>query len=1455
MDTTPSTITHLGSLPLDSTRSNNTLPIEVYVHDLSFSIIPKPSPVVKSLRNLNRKALQAVQWTKKTLHQTSATSEISASTPTMQDVTNVGLNIFRNVSMTVKPGQVCLLLGSSGAGKTSLLNALSGRFDPDRTAMSGSIQYNGGKPSKYWKTGAVGYLDQDDHLQPYLTPRETLEFVASMHTATARLTPQMKETIDKVLGNLGLRGCADRRIGNASDGVQGDNGGSGGASVTNNGGGGQQGLSGGEKRRVSVAIQLLTDPSVLFCDEPTSGLDAYSSFELIKTLTTLAKEGGKTIIASIHQPRSEIFRLLAENDGQLVLLSLGNIVYSGPIVESLDWFVEAGAEPCPKDMNPFEYMLDMSAVDYSSERAEAETRKRRQHLIDAWAKHMQSEMPTAKHQHHQQDLDVSVVEEDEAVDTDTRGGGGVSQKQALAQQSGCLQLLRDAGNALRTTVIHSFLLSKRGLQSQYRDPAFIISYLVIHVIIGIWIGYIFYGVEVVSLALRARVSLSLAMAAFQPFLSMTAMVYRASNDVRIFDRERKDRWYGPAPYIASSVVKNIPMSCLGTIVYSTIVYYISGLRADSIYYYFMTMLTLAATQLTQCGYILISTTFSRGFPAASLISFAGFIVFCFKILVSIEFTDRQFECPYMRDGVPDTEKCEAFLGNVIISQFNSFPNYFPGPIAIFLIHMAAYMGIAWAILTIKVYEPSEPSTPGSVIDLLADIFISPFVSTKIITKEKSKSQETIQGSSNNDDEILSLQKTTIHHSEKEKDPISERLALAEFDTNSPVDATASEKARAVAASSSSSEDGATRIDMYNQRLDAREPVEIRVDGLQLSAESYQWQIFPRHQENGGQHRSKGFFFARWIQRQKKTKRLLQGITATFPSGELTAILGGSGAGKTSLLNLMLQRSPQNLKSAGDIWFNKHKNPSLRKVNSVCAYVRQDDSFLYSHLTVRETLQYAAELSMSPSLTRGEKYAKVESIMELMGLLECADVLVGSEDTKGCSGGQRRRVSIAIQLVLEPSCLVLDEPTTGLDAMTALALVRTLKAIAQSGRTVVCSIHQPRHDIWNEFDSVILLVSEGRLGYAGKRADALTFFEQNGFTLPEHTNPADFIIDVASINYQSPETEAATRQQVEKIAKAFAEYREQQHVVATGTDAEASSSQESAPKLQRRPPYYATFWRAFPVLTRRSFRNTFRQKSLFYNRISLPLMVSILSAFYYHFQDISPMGMIIRAGFIQQLMVVTYSGLLTGVCQFPMERDLAFHDLSNGLYGGTSFFMAYMANEFPLTIVGAGVMTILNRSIAAMFQWTPFETAIFFLVAITFVATGESLAIIIGSWTNNSAIVVNGGIAYVLVYSLMAGVVNPNMVKALVDLSYISLWRFGTIALTLIEASGLRVECTNDMIRRGLCPFTKGEEGLRYIRYSQYKLTDCLIAVVGLTFFYRFVAWAMLMARIKKQRWQ
>lgn len=247
---------------------------------------------------------------------------------------------------------------------------------------------------------------------------------------------------------------------------------------------------------------------------------------------------------------------------------------------------------------------------------------------------------------------------------------------------------------------------------------------------------------------------------------------------------------------------------------------------------------------------------------------------------------------------------------------------------------------------------------------------------------------------------------------------------------------------------------------YNNQLSlsAVDPVDVQVRNLAVQVDSSPSplslaSLIPRKRKSNGGAES-------------KTKTILHDVSANMPRGTLTAIIGGSGSGKTTMLNAMAERiTSGRLTITGNTSFN-----GQRGINSIrSAYVMQQDVLLPT-LTVRETLQYSADLRLPPPTTEEERKKVVEEVILELGLKECADTRIGNNIHKGCSGGEKRRTSIGVQLLSNPSVLSLDEPTTGLDATSAFQLVRTLKSLAGKRRTIVTTIHQPRSEIWGLFDN-------------------------------------------------------------------------------------------------------------------------------------------------------------------------------------------------------------------------------------------------------------------------------------------------------------------------------------------------------------------------------------------------
>lgn len=249
-------------------------------------------------------------------------------------------------------------------------------------------------------------------------------------------------------------------------------------------------------------------------------------------------------------------------------------------------------------------------------------------------------------------------------------------------------------------------------------------------------------------------------------------------------------------------------------------------------------------------------------------------------------------------------------------------------------------------------------------------------------------------------------------------------------------------------------------------------------------------------------------------------------------------MGSSGAGKTSLLNLLAGRitTSKGAKATGSVRLNGEPR-DYNKFSKLAAYVLQDDD-MFAELTVEEQLTYAALLRLPSHMPREKKLMRVQKVIQELGLGKVKNTQIGNQIVRGISGGEKKRVNIGTELVTDPSLLFLDEPTTGLDSFNALNVMTSLRHLASNGRTVVSTIHQPRSSIFALFDQLCLL-SEGRVMYFGPAKDAVPYFAALSFKSPAQFNPADFFLDLLSVDPRSSEREENTTARVEYLGHKFA----------------------------------------------------------------------------------------------------------------------------------------------------------------------------------------------------------------------------------------------------------------------------------------------------------------------------
>ena len=250
-----------------------------------------------------------------------------------------------------------------------------------------------------------------------------------------------------------------------------------------------------------------------------------------------------------------------------------------------------------------------------------------------------------------------------------------------------------------------------------------------------------------------------------------------------------------------------------------------------------------------------------------------------------------------------------------------------------------------------------------------------------------------------------------------------------------------------------------------------------------------------------------FDFENLAYETRSGKKILQEVTGTMARGSMWGVMGGSGAGKSTFLNVLMGKASH---TGGAVKINGWSK-DMNKYKKLIGYVPQDD-IVFPELTVRENILHSARCRLPASWRDKEIQDHVDSLLACLQLTHVQHLRVGDPVKPTISGGQRKRVNIGIELAAAPMAIFLDEPTSGLDATSASSIMRLLKAVSKLGVTVIAIVHQPREKIFYEFDQLLLLAS-GRSVYSGATEGVHGYFESMGFAFPQRANPADTLMDI------------------------------------------------------------------------------------------------------------------------------------------------------------------------------------------------------------------------------------------------------------------------------------------------------------------------------------------------------
>lgn len=543
------------------------------------------------------------------------------------------------------------------------------------------------------------------------------------------------------------------------------------------------------------------------------------------------------------------------------------------------------------------------------------------------------------------------------------------------------------------------------------------------------------------------------------------------------------------------------------------------------------------------------------------------------------------------------------------------------------------------------------------------------------------------------------------------------------------------------------------------------------------------------------------------------KDILRGMAGSARRGEMLAILGPTGSGKTSLLNVLAARVPYNKKGelSGTITINGQirDEHAFRRIS---AYVLQDD-LLYPHLTVYETLYLAAQFLLPSDVKEDKRESVVLSVIRDLGLSSCKDTMIGDEKVRGVSGGERKRTSIAVQLISNPEVFFLDEPTSGLDSFQAQSVMMAMSNLSQIGKLVVSVIHQPRSSIFTMFDRLLLL-SEGRTMYEGKASEASAYFDSQGFPCPKLFNPSDFFLDILSPDTRTSKSRKESSARIRKLDESWAA----RPVLAVKDKEGASGEQDYITKAKVNDVTMKRLVTNFRLLCWRTMTEQMREIPTIVIRMTVTVVFSLIIGGMYSDVGYDQSAINNRSGL---LFVITinqgFNALMAVLNVFPKEKLIVSRERSANAYDTLSYFVAKFICELPLNVLPC---LIFGTVIYWVVGLNPAEGRYGIFVAILMLeaACAVALGLAVSACAPSVEAAVNFGPLTLIVSLLFGGFfINlgslPPVAEWIPNLSFLR-WCFGSLLIN--ELKGETFTC--DYADPTMCE-TNGDQVLERFNFE------------------------------------
>jgi len=549
-----------------------------------------------------------------------------------------------------------------------------------------------------------------------------------------------------------------------------------------------------------------------------------------------------------------------------------------------------------------------------------------------------------------------------------------------------------------------------------------------------------------------------------------------------------------------------------------------------------------------------------------------------------------------------------------------------------------------------------------------------------------------------------------------------------------------------------------------------------------------------------------------IESSKKVN-ILNNLNGTI-NGGFCGILGESGSGKSMFLSSLSMRINKFLfKTTGDISINGIKMTPHSIKQKTC-YVMQNDEF-FDKLTVYDTLFYSAELRMCHTIPLNYKIQKIEELLIMLKLEKCRNTIVGNPGKGyGISYGEKKRLSIAIEMLTDPLILFVDEPVSGLDSYNLLNIMTILKNISKT-KTVVCSIHQPQNNVYDLFDNVIFM-NNGEISYNGPRENALKYYNSIGYNCDNVTNEPEHIINLLSnpnLNLQLINIYDKRESILEK------DY---------GNTSQLFSYREIVP-----------WYKQFTILFR---RNMTLLKNDWYS-VVLNIFITILTAIFIGMSVWNNMGQnkaSVSKRYAALFYCATHQGIvysIQGSHSFPLERNIMLRERFSGTYYVSAYYLSKVFAEFIVQMTCPVIFSLIVYFLVG-FQNSAKQFFIFMAFMMLGSASSTSLANCISCVFIDlrlSTVVLAFSMEWIRLYG--GWFISPALLSnypAWIFADALSYIKYIMIGIALNENNNLLIKCDANELVNGKCSgvlglttqqFT-GDQINNYYGYSRYTINYC-----------------------------